>query len=401
MPLTDMQCRVAKPKNKLFKLFDGEGLYLQIMPSGSKYWRLKYRYQKSSKVIALGVYPNITLLKAREAKIEIRKQLNEGLDPSLVKIEKQQTQAIQSSNTFEMLAMEWYGNNLAQWDQRYAATILHRLKKYVFPHLGAYPIKLITPTIILACLKRIDENAPDMARRIKQLISQVFKYAIATGKVDHDFTYGLEVALKKYKKGHFASIDIDELPALLEAMHNHKARLYRQTYLAIRLLLLTFVRTTELIKAKWSEFNLETAMWIIPAERMKKDKPHLVPLSKQSLVILNELKNMNNCEIFVFPGIVKSKPTMSNGTVLVALKRMGYNRKMTGHGFRSLALGILKEKLNCSHDVADRQLAHVPKNANDRAYDRSQFLNKRIEIMQRYADYIDKVFIDVLKRQSS
>ena len=181
-------------------------------------------------------------------------------------------------------------------------------------------------------------------------------------------------------------------------MHNHKARLYRQTYLAIKLMLLTFVRTTELISAPWTEINFEKAMWIIPADRIKRNNPHMVPLSKQALAILVELKEMNGKRDLIFPSIPRPRKPMSNGTILTALKRMGYQNKMTGHGFRSLALGILKEKLGYSHEVADRQLAHVRKNSTDRAYDRAKFIDQRTEMMQRYADYLDEILLECLRR---
>ena len=380
---------------------DSEGLYLLIHPTGAKYWRIKYRVHKKEKRMALGVYPEVSLLKAREARFKIKQQLKNGHDPFLVKLEEQQTAAIKSAVTFRTIAEEWHANSAGQWDPRYAATVLHRLKKYVFDEIGDYPIHLLTPAIVLACLRKIEKTAPDMARRIKQLISQVIKYAMPIVHLDKDVTYGLEVSLKKYKKGHFKSISVDEFGDLLMAIYNHKVRMYRQTYLAIQLMLLTFVRTSELLQAEWSEINLETAMWVIPEDRMKKDKAHLVPLSRQAVEVLAELKEINGRKKYVFPGISRLKPTMSIGTILVALKRMGYKDRMTGHGFRSLALGVLKEKLGYKHDIADRQLAHVRQSGNDRAYDRAEFITERTEMMQKYADYIDRTFLEQLVKQSS
>lgn len=391
MPLSDMQCRTAKPKEKPYKLSDMEGLYLEVMPSSAKYWRLKYRIFGKEKRIALGVYPKTTLGDARKQKEKIKEGLRQGIDPALARLEEKQTAAYIHNQTFELIAREWHSNNVPQWDPRYAQTVMHRLEKYVFLEIGSYPVQLLKPIIVLACLQKIEKTAPEMARRIKQLCSHVFKYAIATNRIESDVTYGLENALKKYKKGHFASIEVDELPELVKTLHNHKARLYRQTYLAISFMLLTFVRTSELIEAKWSEIDFEQAMWTIPADRMKMSLPHLVPLSRQALAILEELKAMNGKREYVFPSIPRPRNPMSKGTILVALKRMGYSKKMTGHGFRSLALGVLKEKLRYTHEVADRQLAHVPKNSTDRAYDRAKFLPDRIEMMQRYADYLEEI----------
>lgn len=392
MPLTDLKCRTAKPAAKRFCLTDSEGLYLEVLPSHAKQWRMKYRFQGKERRVTLGSYPQITLVEARKRRESIKDQIASGTDPELAKLKKLQLDGFVDSPTFTIVAKEWHDGNTPTWDDRYAKTVMHRLEKYVFDDLGSYPIKLLKPLSVLACLRKIDGTAPDMARRIKQIISAVFKYAIATGCVENDVTYGLELALKKYKKGHFAAIDLEELPDLLVALHNHKPRLHHQTFLLIKLMLLTFCRTGELIQARWKEINMEKALWIIPAERMKMRNPHLVPLSKQALAILTELQQMNGKREYIFPSIPRPRKPMSNGTILVALKRMGYGNRMTGHGFRALALGILKEKLGYSHEVADRQLAHVPKNSTDRAYDRATFLPQRIIMMQKYADYLDDTY---------
>lgn len=391
MALTDTQCRTAQPKDKKYKLFDHEGLYLEVLPAGGKYWRLKYRWNGKEKRFAIGVYPKVSLLNARKEKERIREQLSSGLDPILQKSQERHKAVFESAQTFEQVAKEWHTKGLLGWNPRYAQTIMHRLEKYTFTELGHYPLTELRPTTILGCLQKIEKTAPDMARRIKQLISHILRYAIVTNRIDRDLTVGLEMALLKYRKGHFASIDIDDLPKLLMALHTHKARLYHQTYLAIRLMLLTFVRTAELMEAKWEEIDFDRALWTIPAERMKMRSPHLVPLSKQSLHILSELRVMNEYREYVFPSLPRPRQPMSKGTILMALKRMGFGKRMTGHGFRSLALGILKEKLGYSHEVADRQLAHVPKNSTDRAYDRAQFLLQRTEMMQNYANYLDEV----------
>lgn len=400
MALSDMQCRAAKPKEKPYKLSDSEGLYLEVMPSGSKQWRLKYRLNGKEKRIAIGKYPAVPLVEARQQKASIREELKKGLDPVLARLEKKQTQAYASNQTFESIALEWHKTNLGHWDPRYAQTVLHRLEKYVFVEIGSYPIKTLKPLVLLSCLQKIEKTAPEMARRVKQLCSHIFKYAIVTNRVEHDVTYGLECALKKFKRGHFASLSVDELPEFMKALYDHKARLTRQTYLAIRLLFLTFVRTSELVEARWCEIDFETAMWIIPAERMKMGSAHMVPLSSQALTILSELKDLNEKREYVFPSIPRPKKPMSKGTILVALTRMGYKNRMTGHGFRSLALGILKEKLGFSHEIADRQLAHARRSSTDRAYDRAKFLPQRIVMMQEYADYLEDVYRRSLNRSS-
>ena len=398
MPLTDLRCRTAKPAAKRYCLTDSEGLYLEVMPTNTKQWRLKYHFQGKEKRVTVGRYPQVTLVDARKRREAIKDQIACGTDPELAKLAKLQNEGYVNNPAFRAVALEWYEGNAATWDARYAKTVLHRLEKYVFDDLGEYPIKLLKPLTVLTCLRKTDGTAPDMARRIKQLISAVFKYAIATGYVEIDATYGLELALKKYKKSHFAAIDLEELPDFLVAFHNHKSRLYHQTFLLIKLMLLTFCRTGELIQAKWAEIDLEKALWIIPAERMKMRKPHVVPLSRQALTIIAELQQMNGKREYLFPSIPRPRQPMSNGTILVALKRMGYGNRMTGHGFRALALGVLKEKLGYSHEVADRQLAHVPKSSTDRAYDRSTFLQQRIVMMQEYADYLDNTYLQALQQ---
>lgn len=399
MPLTDMQCRTAKPKDKLYRMFDGEGLYLEVLPSGKRYWKLKCRLHDKEKRLAIGPYPKVSLLAARQEKDRLKGEIKAGIDPVLAKQERKLQAAFEYGQTFERIAREWHTKGSDTWAPRYATTVLHRLEKYTFSEIGAFPVNLLKPLTVLACLQRIEKTAPEMARRVKQLISHICRYAIVTGRAETDPTIGLETALKRYKKGHFASLDIDELPNFIVSLHDHKARLYHQTYLAIRLMFLTFVRTSELVEAKWSEIDLDQAMWIIPAERMKMRSAHLVPLSHQAVRILSELKDMNGNREFVFPSLPRPRKPMSKGAILVALKRMGYSRRMTGHGFRALALGILKEKLGYSHEIADRQLAHAPKSSTDRAYDRAKFLPQRIEMMQRYADFLDTVYLTELEKR--
>jgi len=395
-----MQCRTAKPKAKPFKLFDADGLYLYIMPSGAKYWRLKYRLFDKEKLLSFGVYPKISLLDARNNRMEAKQKISQGIDPTLDRLERKQLAAFAQAQTFEIMALEWHEQQTGHWSMRHADTVRYRLDKYVFPEIGTYPLQAIKPVIMLACLKKIDKTAPEMSRRMKRICSHIFKYAIATGRTETDPTYGLECALRKYKRGHYASITVDEFPDFLLKLHNYKTQVYRQTYLAIQLMMLTFVRTQEMVEAKWTEIDFEKAMWIIPGERMKMGLTHMVPLSRQSIEILKELKEMNGHRTFVFPSLPRPRNPMSKNTILQAVKRMGYAGKMTGHGFRSLALGLLKEKLGYTHEVADRQLAHVPKSSVDRAYDRAQFLPQRTAMMQVYADYIDKIYLQELEKKS-
>lgn len=401
MALSNMTCQAAKPKLKPYKMADGEGLYLEVTPNGTKFWRLKYRLHGKEKRISIGAYPAVTIADARKAKEEIKREIKIGIDPVLKRLQAAQMQALNQQLDFKSMAMEWYGKQIPLWKPKHADIIKHRFEKYVFPSLGSFPLADIKPLMMLSCLQKIEKTAPDLSRRMKAVCSHVFKYAIATGRAERDPTYGLGAAMKKFKRGHYASISVDEFPEFLACLTNYQDRVHRQTFLALKLLLLTFVRTCELVEARWDEINFEKAMWVIPAERMKMNLPHIVPLSRQSLAIFRELKELNANREFIFPGYYKPRMSMCKNTMLVAIKRMGYNGRMTGHGFRSLALGILKEKLGYPHEIADRQLAHVPKSSVDRAYDRAQFLPQRTKMMQDYADYIDAVDLQALNKDNS
>lgn len=389
-----MLCRTAKPHNTRFKLLDSKGLFLEVLPSGCKYWRLRFRIHGKEKLMTLGEYPETTLAFAREERSRISRLVKSGIDPIIQRKDEKIAARIKANTTFKEIALEWYEVNKAQWQPRYAATILHRIEKYIFPHLGYYPTSEICSIKVLNCLREIEVTAPEMARRIKQIISHIFLYAKTTKRAKEDVTADLKHALRKYKKGRFKSIKLEVLPKFLFDIYENKAKLHRQTYLALKFMMLTFVRTSEMIDAKWSEIKFEDAMWIIPAERMKMKQEHMVPLSRQAIEILNELHSITGKREHVFAGVYKPRSPMAKGTVLVAVKRLGYCGLMTGHGFRALALGVLKEKLKYTHDIADRQLAHVPKDSVDRAYDRAEYLDDRKIMMQRYADYLDLALLN-------
>jgi integrase len=390
MPLTEIKCRTFKPTGKPCKLTDAHGLYLHVMPNGKKYWRLKYRYSGKEKVLALGVYPEVSLAEAREKRQKARKLLESGADPSFAKQDEKRVAAQNAGNTFEMVAREWHERQKARWTLRHARDILHRLEMDVFPDLGKRPIADITAPHVLDVLRQIEKRgAHEIAKRAMQTSGQVFRYAIVTGRAERNPAADLKGALEPVKHGHFAALGADELPAFLQVLAKNDARLYVQTRFAIQLMMLTFVRTSELIGVRWTEFDLENSQWVIPAERMKMRKPHIVPLSKQAVAILEELKKLTGQWEWVFPNKPRPRKHMSNNTILVALKRLGYKGRMTGHGFRALAMSTIKEKLGYRHEVVDRQLAHAPRNKIDAAYDRAAFLDDRRKMMQEWADYLD------------
>jgi integrase len=392
MSLTDLKCRQAKPKDKTFRLFDTGGLYLEVKPTGTKVWRLKYKFYGKEKSLTIGKYPAISLLAARIEKETAKTSLETGIDPASQKQESKRLRRFNQAQTFELVALEWHKKNYDTWSPNHAMHILSRLKQNVFPIIGQKPISLVTVQDILICMQKIEERkAYHMTRRVLQIIGQVMRYAVVTGRADRDFTSDLKGSLKKYKKGHYAAIEPDKLPDLMKAINKNEARLYKQTILAIKLLLLTFVRTSELINARWEEFDFEKSIWNIPAERMKMRLPHVVPLSKQVVDILNELGDFYGRNGYILPSIINMHKPISNNTILQGLGRLGYKKIMTGHGFRALAMSTLKEKLGYRHEVVDRQLAHLPKNKIDQAYDRATFIPDRIKMMQEWADYINTI----------
>ena len=399
VPLTDLQARTAKPKDKPFQLADGGGMYLEVMPSGSKIWRMTYRKEggKSSR-LTFGPYPALSLAQAREHRAAARKQLAIGTDPSEAKRADKAAKGLADAQTFERLARDWHSNRLASWHVSTARDTLRRLEIDIFPQIGAMPIASITHPQMIAALRKIEaRGAVEVAHRVKATCARVFTYANQIGIENRNPAADLKDVLKPVKAGHFAAITADELPAFLTAMNKNDARLFMPTRIALRLMLLLFVRTSELITTPWSEINLEGGEWVIPWQRMKRGKltvnpdktDHHVCLSSQALNLLKELHTLTGGGTYLFPNQRDHEKPMSNGAILMALKRMGYQNKMTGHGFRALAMSTIKERLNYRHEVVDRQLAHAQKDKVASAYDRATFITERKKMMQDWADYLD------------
>lgn len=397
MPLTDASCKNAKPKEKQYKLADGNGLYLLVTPNGGRYWRMKYRVDGKEKLLSFGVYPEVSLLEARGEREKARKLLRADTDPSLAKREVKRLSILNNQNNFEAVAREWHENKLESWTEQYGINVLRRLEMDIFPILGKRPIADIEPPEMLDAIRQIERRgALDVSKRIAQVCGQIFRYGIATGRVKRNPIPDIKDAFRPTIKGHFAAIGSDGIPDFMLALESNDARLFPITRIAIRLMLLTFVRTSNLINARWEDFDLDKAIWIIPAAHMKQRKAaklnsknsHTVPLCKQAVALLNELRAYSPDDL-LFPGRADHKRPMSNNTILAALKRMGYKGEMTGHGFRALAMSTLKERLGYRHEVVDRQLAHAHKSAVDAAYDRAKFLDERKTMMQAWADYLD------------
>jgi len=384
-------CQNAKPKQKAYKLFDGGGLYLEIMPNGSKYWRLKYRFAGKEKRHAIGVYPMVSLAEAREARMDVKKLIKADIDPSLRKKREKRQVISNSQNTFQVIALEWHENQKASWSENHTKNVLHRLETDVFPLLGSYPIADIDAPDLLNILRKIERRgALDLAGRTRQICGQVFRYGIQTGKCKYNPADALRGALKTRKTKHFPALDTKEIPELLGALERNDARLYARTRRAIKLSMLVFLRPNELRKAKWEEIDFSAKEWLIPAKRMKMSRDHIVPLSDQAIKILKEQKE--ETEIlntpYVFPSQVRPRNPMSDGTVNVALKKLGFKGRQTAHGFRALARTAIREKLGYDPDIIEAQLAHKAAGALGEAYNRAQHIEHRKVMMQEWADYI-------------
>lgn len=392
MPLNDINCKNAKPKEKPYKKADSNGLFLNIMPNGSKYWRYKYRFMNKEKLLSLGTYPEVSLAEAREKRDQMRKLLADGVDPSQDRKNKRFELRLNNDNTFESVARRWHEHKKDSLSPSYAKSVLRRLEADIFPAIGYLPITEVKAPQILDALRQIEKRgALDVAKRALQVCGQIFRFSVVEGIAERNPVSDLRDALKPYKKTNYSALDIKELPQFLRTLEGNDARLFFLTKYALKLLVLTFVRTSELINARWEEFDFDSKIWIIPAERMKMRNPHIVPLSKQAIDILEKIKAQTGNGEFVFPSQINPKKTMSNNTLLKAIERLGYKGKTTGHGFRALAMTAIKEQLNYRHEVVDRQLAHAPRNKVDKAYDRAKFIDERIVMMQKWADYLDVI----------
>ncbi|MBC2710223.1 MAG: integrase arm-type DNA-binding domain-containing protein [Desulfosarcina sp.] len=389
MVLSDTKIRNAKPKFKQYKLFDGDGLFLLVSPSGGKWWRFKYRFGGKEKLLSLGTYPEVTLAQARERRHETRRQVADGIDPGQVR--KAQKAARESTdNTFEVVAREWYGKFEVNWAPGHAVKIKGRLENDVFPYIGARPILEIKAPELLMVLRRIESRgALDSAHRARTTCSQIFRYAVATGRAERDPAADLRGALPPAQSKHLPAItDPKKVAGLLRAIDGYEGSFV--TKCALRIAPLLFVRPGELRHMEWTEIDLEAAEWNIPQEKMKTKQPHLVPLSRQAVEVLKEIQPLTGGDRYVFPSARTLQRPMSNNTVLAALRRMGFEKgEMTGHGFRAMARTMLDEVLNVRPDFIEHQLAHEVRDPNGRAYNRTAFLPERREMMQTWANYLD------------
>ncbi|AYY50491.1 TPA: tyrosine-type recombinase/integrase [Klebsiella oxytoca] len=389
MKLNARQVDAAKPREKAYKLADGAGLYLEVVPSGSRYWRMKYRFNGKEKRLAFGVYPAVSLAQARALRDEAKKKLAEGIDPSFAKKEEKLVRDVQLNNTFQAVALEWHGTKVSRWSEGYASDIIEAFNKDIFPYIGQLPVNNIKPLVLLNVLRRMESRgATEKAKKVRQRCSEVFRYAIVTGRAEYNPAADLTSAMSGHESKHYPFLTVEELPDFFKALTGYTGS--PLVVLAARLLILTGVRTGELRGAFWSEFDLEKAVWEIPAERMKMKRPHLVPLSTQALEIVQQLKVISGQYPLVFPGRNDPRKTMSEASINQVFKRIGYTGKVTGHGFRHTMSTILHEE-GFNTAWIETQLAHVDKNAIRGTYNHALYLEGRREMMQWYADCIDNI----------
>jgi integrase len=390
MALTDTEIKKAKAKEKAYSLNDRRGLYLWITPAGGKLWRWAYRFDRKEKLMSLGKYPDVPLALARERHAEARKLLATGVDPMAQRKAEKTAEKVAVENSFQSVTTQWLEHWQVGKSPRHVDSVRRRMESDILPCLGPRSIAEIEAPELVAMANAIqDRGALDIAKRALETVGQVFRYGIAHGYAKRNPATEIRPSdiLKSSPKINYARIDAKELPTLLRRIEVYQGK--QVTRLAMKLMSMTFVRTTELIEAKWGEFDLENARWDIPAERMKMRTPHIVPLARQALEVLEMLRDFTGSKEWLFPGDLNAAQPMSNNTILKALERMGYKGRMTGHGFRGLASTILHEQ-GYAHDHVELQLTHAPRNAVSAAYNHALYLEPRARMMQEWADFLER-----------
>ena len=389
MPLSDTAIKAAKPKDKPYKLYDEQGLFIIIAANGGKWWRLKYFFNNKEKNMSLGTYPAISLKQARKIKDDARQLIAQGIDPSENKKAIKATKLGAAANSFEVIALEWIASHMANKASSHADKVKRRFETYIFPWLGNKAISDITAPEVLLCVKRVQNaNKLETAARTLQATGQVFRYAVQTGRAIRDITADLKGALPAAQVKHMAAFtDPQEVAQLLRALDGFKGSLVVQT--ALQLAPLVFVRPSELRTAKWADIDLDTGEWRYTVS--KTNTAHLVPLSTQAIALLKDIQPLTGHGEYVFTGGHDPKKPMSEAAINAALKRLGFDtqKDITGHGFRAMARTLLHERLDFAPEIIEHQLAHKVADALGSAYNRTKFIDQRKTMMQRYADYLD------------
>ncbi len=388
MGLNEMKIRNAKPSGKNIKLSDGSGLYLLVHANGSKYWQFRYVFAGKEKVHSIGKYPEVSLSEARERRADAQRLLRDSIDPSRHKQQQKRLLTYQHKNTFLAVAEEWHERNNGVWKPRHAFQTWRRLEMHILPELGRRPISEIKPLEVLAVVQKVElQGFTDLCVRVLWICSSVFRYAIITGRAEHNPALNLKGALKPYRENHLPSLRSREIPEFLNALDALKTT--EQDRIAFKLLLLTALRTGELRRGRWEDVDLVGREWRVPAEMMKMREEHIVPLSGQAIYLLEELRNMTGHQKWLFPSRYgRVNPVMHENRINDMIESMGYKGKVVGHGFRSMFSTILNEN-GFNRDAIERQLAHIEQNGVRAAYNRAEYLPERRFMMQWWADFID------------
>ncbi|VEB68080.1 Putative prophage CPS-53 integrase [Providencia rustigianii] len=386
MKLTVKQIDSSKPKEKDYKLSDGGGLYLLVKTNGGKYWRLKYRIDGKEKLLAIGIYPTVTLADARRKRDDAKRLLVDGIDPNQQRKEQKQASKIDSVNTFKNIALEWYEGRKDRWSVGYRDDMMDAFEKDVFPYIGNRPIAEIKPMELLEVLSIMEKRgATEKLKKVRQRCGEVWKYAIITGRAEYNPAPDLASAFVPHKREHYAHLSVSELPEFLSSIDKYMGS--QIVRVALRVLILTGVRPGELRKSEWSEINFDTGVWEIPAEKMKMRRPHIVPLSEQVIDLLKQIHPISGSYQYIFPSRTDYRKHISDMALNTMIRRMGYSGRATGHGFRHTMSTILHEQ---GYNTAwiETQLAHVDKNSIRGTYNHAQYIDGRREMLQWYADYM-------------
>jgi integrase len=395
MKLTDSIIKAAKPKEKPYSLADGHGLSLYVQPAGAKWWRYRYRFNDTPKMLSIGVYPDVSLKEARNQHARLKELLAQGINPSENRQEEKQQAAIAAANSFESVARLWWNHWKHDKAERHVGYTIRRLEADAFPVIGHKPVNEITAAQFIAMVRKVESRgALDIAKRVLTMCGQVMRYAVAHGLAERNPAADIKPSdvLKPAKKTNHKRLSEKELPELLRNIHGYDGQ--PLTRLALQLMVLTFVRTGELIGARWEEIDLDKKEWRIPAERMKMRSPHIVPLSQQAIMVIENIRKLAADDVLLFPSERRDGKTMSNNTILYALYRLGYHGRMTGHGFRGMASTILHEQ-QFNHDHIELQLAHTQRDAVSAAYNHALYLEPRARMMQEWADYLNKIKLNM------
>ncbi|WP_157669275.1 integrase arm-type DNA-binding domain-containing protein [Chitinibacter sp. GC72] len=389
MALTDLKIRSAKPKEKAYRLTDADGLYLDVRTTGAKIWRCRFWISGKESLATLGEYPEMGLSAARKERDKVKESAAKGLNANKEKKAALLIEKVEKSNTMREIAAEWIEENKPHWSPTYLRQVNTFLDRDLLNHVGDMPIKEVSSAHILGCIRKIEERgAKSIAVLVRQWAGGIFRYAIATLRCDADPTYALRGAIRMPPPKHHAHLDANELPDFLRKLDQYQG--YGLTGLAIKLLMLTMVRTQELRMAEWSEFNFEAKTWTIPAEKMKMRSPHIVPLSTQALDVIEQIKavHFRHGSPYLFPNMRRADACITSTTLLRVIQMMGYQGRATGHGFRATASTILHGQ-GINSDIIERQLAHLERNRVKAAYNHAEYMPERRDMLQKWADYLD------------